>query len=138
MIYVLLLEQNKIYVGYSSRPDGERFFEHFNYNASKWTTKYRPIQVLQILEGELQQENELTLQMMDKYGWWNVRGGSWCKVEMNNCPTALLKLQNISIPKSSRTNKYFLNQNTCFKCGRTSHFAGSCYAKTHINGYSLL
>jgi hypothetical protein len=20
----------------------------------------------------------MTLRMMDKYGWWNVRGGSWC------------------------------------------------------------
>ncbi|KAI8898539.1 hypothetical protein BC833DRAFT_589460, partial [Globomyces pollinis-pini] len=31
MIYVLLLQENKFYVGYSERPIGERFIEHFNY-----------------------------------------------------------------------------------------------------------
>ena len=25
----------------------------------------------------IEEENEMTLRMMDKYGWWNVRGGSW-------------------------------------------------------------
>ena len=38
MIYVLLLEENKFYVGYSERAVGERFIEHFNYQGSKWTT----------------------------------------------------------------------------------------------------
>ena len=75
MIYVLLLQENKFYVGFSERPIGERFVEHFNYKGSKWTTLYRPVQVLQVQPGGIEEENEMTLRIMDKYGWWNVRGG---------------------------------------------------------------
>ncbi|SPQ96707.1 unnamed protein product (mitochondrion) [Plasmodiophora brassicae] len=77
MIYALLLEQNKIYVGYSARPVGERFIEHFNANG---------------------EENELTLEMMEKYGWYNVRGGCWCKIDMDKCPPALLKHKGLKTP----------------------------------------
>lgn len=38
--------------------------------------------------------------MMVKYGWWDVRGGNWCQMEMNTCPAALLKLQQLKLPKS--------------------------------------
>ena len=68
MIYVLLLQENKFYVGYSERPIGERFIEHFNYRGSKWTTLYRPVQVLEVQPGGFKEENEMTLRMMDKYG----------------------------------------------------------------------
>jgi predicted GIY-YIG superfamily endonuclease len=61
MIYVLLLEENKFYVGYSERPVGERFIEHFNYQGSKWTTLHRPVQVLQVKPGGIEEENEMTL-----------------------------------------------------------------------------
>lgn len=26
---------------------------------------------------------------------------------------------------------------TCFRCGRTGHYAGTCYAVYHINGYKI-
>ena len=26
---------------------------------------------------------------------------------------------------------------TCFRCGRTSHYANECYAKTHVGGYYI-
>ena len=52
MIYVLLLERGKLYVGYSQRPTGERFKEHFAGGGSQWTTLHRPLQVLYIDEGE--------------------------------------------------------------------------------------
>ena len=31
----------------------------------------------------------------------------------------------------------YKNNNTCFRCGREGHYASSCYASTHINGYYL-
>jgi hypothetical protein len=38
--------------------------------------------------GGIEEENEMTLRMMDKYGWWN---GSWCQVDIQSCPPALLE-----------------------------------------------
>ena len=105
MIYVLLLQENKFYVGYSERPIGERFIEHFNYRGSKWTTLYRPVQVLQVQPGGIEDENEITLRMMDKYGWWNVRGGSWCQVDIQSCPPALLEWQRLKLPPPLRQNQ---------------------------------
>ncbi|KAJ3319243.1 Cullin-4A [Boothiomyces sp. JEL0866] len=173
--------QKKIYVGYTNRTVGERVLEHFNSNGSKWTTLYRPIQVLQMREGGIKEVNELTLQMMETYGWWNVRGGSWCKVEMTNCPPALLKRQQVEMPTKlkkvhaekavvdsptltksksidstqdlakalgsislkdpyespNQTRKKYADK-ACFICGRTSHFAKDCYAKTDIDGNPLV
>ena len=158
MLYVLLLEQNKIYVGRSERPVGVRFLEHFQHNGAKWTKMYRPLQVLEVRSGrgdsEKEDEDELTLEMMAKYGWWNVRGGSWCQVEMETCPSALLKWQNLNVPRtfptynqssSSCRSQNFNSSNlsgspqtrSCARCGRNSHLHTGCYAKTHISGYSL-
>ncbi|KAJ3385114.1 hypothetical protein HDU92_003251, partial [Lobulomyces angularis] len=151
MIYVLLLEQGKFYVGYTARPTGERFLEHFNSHGSKWTTKYRPLQVLEFREGGQHDENFVTLQIMEKYGWWNVRGGNWCNVEMTNCPPALLKHQKLVLPdelkraninssrggNSVKSANIITNCNFCIRCGRRSHSINSCYASTDIDGFSL-
>jgi ribosomal protein L37E len=130
MIYVLLLEQSKIYVGFSDRPVGERFLEHFNHFGSKWTAIYRPLQVLRVLEGGRKEENEMTLKMMDIYGWWNVRGGSWCQVEMDSCPPALMEFQRLNIPTELTQGKL----HACKRCGRDSHSIQQCYAKTTVSG----
>ncbi|CEO94358.1 CCHC-type domain-containing protein [Plasmodiophora brassicae] len=221
MIYALLLEQNKIYVGYSARPVGERFIEHFNANGCEWTSLYRPLEVLLIREGGPSEENELTLEMMEKYGWYNVRGGCWCKIDMDKCPPALLKHKGLKTPvelkqhgpkptartsvkrrtlpqyesttgkrpktsgtsekrqcrgpanktrndscaKSLAKGNQRVNTNSttgsttvirvghyevvvpvvatshrgngCYRCGRDSHFASSCYAKKHVDGHVL-
>ncbi len=39
--------------------------------------------------GQKDDENELTLQVMEKFGWYNVRGGSWCKINLQVPPTEL-------------------------------------------------
>ena len=142
MIYVLLLEHRKLYVGYSERPIGDRFIEHFNYRASKWTSMHQPVQVFEFHEGGKQDENELTLKMMEKYGWWNVRGGSWCQVDMQTCPKALLNRQGVQLPipiKQDRvvSKKTIRKIESCSRCGRNSHTAIKCYAKRHIKGNEL-
>lgn len=105
-VYTLLLKQNKFYVGYTERLVDKRFIEHFNNDGSKWTIKYPPVEVLNIVPGTKKDENRITLETMDKYGWWNVRGGSWCKVEMNSCPKALLDFKGIKINKFNK-KKYW-------------------------------
>ncbi|ARF11873.1 hypothetical protein Klosneuvirus_3_8 [Klosneuvirus KNV1] len=99
MIYVLLLEKDKWYVGYTDRKDGERFTEHFTGNGSKWTQLYKPVQVMEWRKGTLEDENTVTLEFMEKYGWWNVRGGSYCNVEMSKPPKQLTP----KLPKSITT-----------------------------------
>ncbi len=88
-VYTLVLEQNKYYVGFTNRTVEERFQEHLEDYGSKWTSIYKPLQILCVRPGDLQTENEVTLEMMRKYGWWNVRGGSWCKVDMFSPPLSL-------------------------------------------------
>jgi predicted GIY-YIG superfamily endonuclease len=90
MIYILLLEQNKWYIGYTDRKNGERFIEHFTGIGAKWTQLYKPIQVMEWREGTIEDENIVTLEYMQKYGWWNVRGGSYCQVDMTKPPSKLL------------------------------------------------
>lgn len=145
MIYALLLQQNKIYVGYSERPIGERFIEHFNFTGSKWTTMYRPLEVLLVREGGLKEENDLTLEMMKKYGWVNVRGGSWCNVDMSTCPPALLKYKGLKLPTelkyanppTKHINMASSSNTSCYRCGRTSHFEKDCHAKTYKDGSTI-
>lgn len=98
MIYILQLEKSMFYVGYTDRKDGERFKEHFTGNGAEWTKKYRPIQVLEWREGSIEDETIVTLEYMKLYGWWRVRGGVYCRVDMTNPPDVLLP------PKPQRIN----------------------------------
>lgn len=141
MIYILLLEKDKWYIGYTDREDGERFAEHFTGNGSKWTQKYKPIQVIEWREGTLEDENKVTLEYMKKYGWWNVRGGSYCNVEMSAPPKQLVpelpsRINNVVSIKPKNINKTtsYKKSDACYRCGRDSHYAIDCYATTHING----
>lgn len=90
MIYVLKLKHEKWYVGYTERANGERLKEHFKGDGAKWTKIYKPLVCVGWDQGTLQDEDELTLQMMEKYQWTNVRGGRWCKIEMKKPPKRLL------------------------------------------------
>lgn len=145
MIYILLLEEEKFYVGYSARPIGDRFLEHFNHKGSQWTSLYRPIEVLEVRSGGKREENEVTLELMEIYGWWNVRGGNWCQVEMSSCPSALLERRRIHIPEPlNRQISYYSgsinrqkSSSNCYRCGRSSHYSNNCYARTHVNGQRL-
>ena len=44
-------------------------------------------------------ENLTTIALMSKYGYEDVRGGIWCKVEMLNPPAPLLKALKYAKPK---------------------------------------
>ena len=139
MIYVLLLEKQKFYVGYTDRKDGERFMEHFTGQGAKWTQKYKPIEVIEWREGTEADEDNVTLQYMKDYGWWNVRGGRWVTVEMTKPPAELgvklpAKIEGAGEIVIKKTN---VKSNVCFRCGRSGHWADDCFAKTHINGTYL-
>ena len=68
-------------------------------------------------------EKEMTLRMMDKYGWWNLRGGCWCRVDIQSCPPAFLEWQRLKLPAPLRQNQPLSSRkmrNGCSRCGRDS------------------
>jgi predicted GIY-YIG superfamily endonuclease len=138
MIYVLLLEHGKIYVGYTERENGERFIEHFDGNGSKWTQKYKPIEVIEFRKGTLEDERIVTLEYMKAYGWYNVRGSCYCQVEMTTPPKELMPNMPSKITKSTNKIKiHHHNADICFRCNRPGHWSNNCYAKTDINNHPI-
>jgi hypothetical protein len=158
-IYVLELVENKFYVGKTTDPE-IRIEIHNNYNGSVWTKKYPVVKVLEIIpDSDEFDEDKYTLKYMDKYGINNVRGGSFCEIQLTpDNLTTIKKMINGS------TNKCFIcgdsghfannckkdydkivkiledlvvDNDLCFRCYRKGHYANSCYAKMTITGEKI-
>lgn len=99
-VYVLKLEHNKWYVGYSAEIE-VRIASHFIGNGSLWTKKFKPLEVVSVKQGDTLLENLTTIALMSKYGYEDVRGGKWCKVEMPNPPAPLAKALKYATPKQT-------------------------------------
>jgi hypothetical protein len=209
-IYILQLVNGKYYIGKTNNPSF-RLDQHFNSEGSKWTKKYKPISVLEIISNcDDYDEDKYTIKFMEQYGINNVRGGSFCEIKLSdtnistlnqmmkgvtdkcyicgkndhfvnncknfvvkkdetyvanekcNCPTSFMfphrrkkcslnKLillfddENDNIDKiikhketqDTEQVKIEKNNGSCFRCGRHGHYISSCYASTHIKGYSI-
>ena len=113
-IYTLLLDKNKYYVGKTTNPKF-RLKQHFDSSGSAWTTKYKPIKVLEIIpDCDDYDEDKYTKIYMDKYGIDNVRGGSFVQIKLNESTKEHLHKM------SNGTN------DKCFKCGKKGHFEKKC------------
>lgn len=82
-IYVLKLKNNKIYISRSSNVTKD-IKRHFYTSKTKWTTKYPPIDLLELIEDSDKglghsrpHQNEIVFKYMALYGWKNVRGGDF-------------------------------------------------------------
>ncbi len=119
-IYVLKLENNKFYVGKTTNPL-IRLEEHFNNNGSVWTKIYKPVNIIEIIPNcDEYDEDKYTIKYMKQYGIDNVRGGSFCQVELDE--------------ESVNTINRMINGSTdkCYKCGSNEHFANSCKMSTKL------
>jgi hypothetical protein len=111
-IYTIQLEKNKFYVGKTLHPNF-RIEQHFNKEGSEWTKKYKPIKVVEIIEGDELDEEKYTLKYMEKYGINNVRGGSFCQIRLSE--------------ENMITLRQIMNsvKNKCYICGK-DHYANEC------------
>ena len=92
-VYTLELEDGKYYVGKTTNMQ-QRLNTHLVKQGAGWTQLYKIVRVLEIVLDDLSNhsiENEKTLEVMMKYGWENVRGGSWTSIELKNAPVKLRK-----------------------------------------------
>jgi hypothetical protein len=89
---VLLLKENKLYVGYTLDNDKERVCEHLKRNLASWTKNYNPIGIINILEkvDEIV-EGWVAGYLMIKNGYNNVRGWGFTQNKDYDKPPEYLK-----------------------------------------------
>lgn len=112
-IYVLKLIKNKFYVGKTDNPKF-RMQQHFNNSGSEWTKAYKPIEQVELFEGDHFDEDKTVLKYMQKYGLNNVRGGSYSTMYLQ------------SYQKKSLIDKLNTVSNACYNCGSLTHFVKDC------------
>ena len=104
-VYVLKLKFGKYYVGKTNNTKF-RFSDHFNFNGSEWTKKYKPIKVIQVIHNcDNFDEDKITLKFMDEYGIDNVRGGTFVNIKLSE------KVIDVISQMINGAN------NKCFLCG---------------------
>ena len=112
-IYILKLNKNKYYVGKTNNPKF-RLESHFNSNGSEWTKKYKPIECIELKEGDKYDEDKFTIKYMNLYGINNVRGGSFCEIKLSESTLQIL------------TKMIDSSEDKCFSCGEKGHFIRDC------------
>lgn len=113
-IYVLQCQSNKWYIG-KSVDFTNRFIEHVTKNGSAWTIKYPPIEIFDVkpLSSKFDEDN-LTMEYMDKYGIDNVRGGAYVQVYLPD------------VQRNEIERKLSSANDTCFNCKQTGHMINKC------------
>lgn len=121
-VYVLELENEKYYVGHTKETDLKRIMDHGNTSSSaQWTKRHKPKRLVRLFPGSTLDEDRITLHAMEVYGWTNVRGGKWCRVDL------------VHPPKELERNSV-LDQKFCTRCERAGHDETICLYPVDIEG----
>ncbi len=114
IIYALQCEGGKYYVGKTSDVK-KRFEQHVTGRGAEWTKLYKPVKLLETRRVTSEHdENNITKDLMKKYGIENVRGGAYASVNLSPEVEDVLRHE---IKSSS---------DACYKCGKNGHFAKNC------------
>lgn len=98
-VYVLVCKNGKFYVGMTAQKVEARYDQHASGKGSKWTRLHPPIGIEQVITlgyiteiEALKKENEVTREVIAKYGGQNVRGGDLCYVDQKLMDKRLLRI----------------------------------------------
>ena len=96
-VYVLELQDNCRYVGYSADPE-TRIACHFLGRGARWTQLHPPIAVESLQPGTKKLEDVITLALMVKHGFQRVRGGQYVIVDLPVPPPPIVAALSIKPP----------------------------------------
>lgn len=114
-IYTLLLTDDKYYIGKTKLDPEKRFQQHLTDKSAVWTSKYKPLELINTFNSnDSFAEDKRTKEMMMEYGIENVRGGSYCSVELPDWQLKALGHEFESI------------NDHCYKCKKKGHFSRDC------------
>ena len=119
-IYILKCKEKKWYVGKTSKYGAtKRIVQHFaNIGGSNWTRRYKPIKVDDVKKNQTSRdEDKWTKVYMDRYGVENVRGGAYCKLELNGDQIRALEIESAG------------SNDLCYYCKKKGHFMAQCKEK---------
>jgi hypothetical protein len=112
-VYILKLKNDKYYIGSTDNID-LRLKQHYDGCGSAWTKLHKPIETVEILDNcNKFDEDKYTKIYMSKYGIDNVRGGSYCEIDISKYVEIL-------------NREFTHSENLCFKCGETGHYIKNC------------
>lgn len=113
-LYVLQLENNKIYVGKTENVD-KRVNDHLLGYGAEWTRRFKVLNLIEcIILNDAFDEDKYVKKYMNIYGINNVRGGTYSNLILN-------KDQKRVIAAELKTAN-----NQCYKCGGIDHFVRNC------------
>lgn len=113
-LYVLELTNKKYYVG-KTTDVMRRYEEHKSGQGSAWTSKYKPLKLLECKPLQsIHDENNITKDYMKKYGVEHVRGGIYTQIVLP--PDVLSVLQ----------REFQGTDDKCYNCNLAGHFTSQC------------
>ncbi len=117
-VYVLKLENEKFYVGFS-RNVSQRIITHINGTSGvQWVQDNKPLSIIDVYKGTPLMEQSRTEELMCEFGIANVRGGA-------------LTAQELPAEHVSYLNKKFESwHEACFSCGQKGHYSRNCSTKS--------
>lgn len=105
-VYTLKLEGDNYYVGYTERPVMQRFEEHVKGIGAIWTKMHKPIEIISYVPGNMHDENEISWNLIQKYGIERVRGGKYCQRYYSETPKEVISSKERRLDKFPRLDLF--------------------------------